>query len=96
MRDDEREGVPRGGPHSAEEIGRGEAPVAEARRALAAQPPAMPGTPLLPDASFVLEPQLDLGIGMGGTGCLYSRDEPLFANASAALASRWGWTRRAF
>ena len=43
--------------HGCEDIGEGEAPVAKARRTLAALPPDMTDAALLADARFVLEEQ---------------------------------------
>jgi hypothetical protein len=95
MRDDERESVSRGGSHRVLEIGRGEALVAEAKGALAAHQ-SMADASVAPHLCLVLEPKLEFGTGIGGTSALYSRDEPLFANASAAPASRLGCPGRAF
>lgn len=52
---DEREAVVGAGFHSCEDVGEREAHVAKARRALAAFPPHVAGSALLPDACLVLE-----------------------------------------
>lgn len=52
-----REGVVRARLHGGEDIGEGEAPVAEPRRPLAAPPPDMADAAFLADARLVLEEQ---------------------------------------
>src|SRR5215218_803949 len=56
----------------------------------------MTGPVLLAHTSFVHEPEGDLLVGMGLGSRLYGAGEAPLANASAALAPRWGCTGRAF
>ncbi len=64
VRQDERERVVGAGLDGRKDVGEREAPVAEARRALAPLPPDMADAPLLPDARLVLEIQADALIFM--------------------------------
>ena len=54
---DEREGVVGAGLDGCEDVGKREALVAQARRALPALPPNVTGAPLLADARLILEEQ---------------------------------------
>ena len=80
----------RGGAHGGEDGGGREPLVGEPRRALAPHPPALPRPALLPDPGLVLEPERDALAWMSLGSCSHGSGEPLLANASAALASRWG------
>jgi hypothetical protein len=59
VRHDEREGVVGAGLDGGEDVGEREALVAQSRWALAALPPDMAGSALLPDAGLVLEEVAD-------------------------------------
>jgi hypothetical protein len=59
VRQHEREAVIRAGLYGREDVGEGEAPVAEARRSLAAPPPDVARPALLADARLVLEEEAD-------------------------------------
>lgn len=79
-----------------EDVGPLVAVLAQARRTLALEPPAMTDPPLVADASLILEPELQAfaRIGLGrGAQC---GAEPLFLKRSCALASLSGWCGRAF
>ena len=54
------------------------------------------GLSLLAHAGFIHEPEREALVGTGRGSRLYGAGEPLLANASAARASRWGCTGRAF
>src|SRR3954467_4992472 len=94
------------GLHAGKDVGRLKALVGDPRRglpphpppgpALPAHPPAVRGPALLADAGLVHEPERDLLVRMSLGGRLHGIEEPLFANASAALAARFGCTGRAF
>ena len=84
------------GLHAGKDVGRLKALVGDPRRALPAHPPAVRGPALLADAGLVHEPERDLLVRMSLGGRPHGIEEPLFANASAALASRFGCTGRAF
>ena len=53
----------------------------------APMPPAMADPPLVADTGFVLEPELDAGLGMRGLDTLQRRAEPPFLKLSSASAS---------
>jgi hypothetical protein len=55
-----------GGPDRGEDVGPLVAELPDAGRPLAAPPPAMADTALVADPRFVLEPDLDPLVGMGG------------------------------
>ena len=60
----------------------GVALVAQARRPLAARPPAMTGAPLLADAGLVLEPERQTLVWMSSAGRIDRRLKPPFLKAS--------------
>lgn len=92
----EGEGLIGRGPDDGEDVGKGEALVAEAGRALALGPPAMRDAALLAQPRFVLEPEREALVGMGAGDRVYRRSEPPFLNAVCAAASCRGWRGRAF
>lgn len=78
FREDEGEAFAGGGLDGAEDVGPVEAMVAETRRALSPEPPAMAQPPLLPNAGFILEIQADPLAGMGFGGRSYCVTQPPF------------------
>jgi hypothetical protein len=92
----EREGLIGRGPHDGEDVGKGEALVAEARRALAFGPPTMRNAALLAEPRLVLEPERETLVGVRADDRVYRRFEPPFLNAACAAGSCRGWRGRAF
>src|SRR5690606_31711217 len=78
LRQDEGEVVAGGRTGGAEDVGPLVAPVAQTRRTLATQPPAMADPALVADAGLVLEPQLQALGGMRLGHRRQGRAEPLF------------------
>jgi hypothetical protein len=67
----------------------------DARRTLAAPPPAVAEPTLVADPRLVLEPQLDALVRMAGDGLGYTIGKPPFLKASCASGSFFGWQGRA-
>ena len=84
LRQHERGALARGGLDGGEDVGPGEAPVAQTRRALPLQPPAVAGAAFLADSGLVLEPERDPLAGMGCGRVIERALEPFFANAACA------------
>lgn len=87
---DESEGLAGGWLGGGEDVGPVEAPVAQAGRALAFQPPAVTQPPFLPDPGFILEKQADMLAGMGRRGVVQGAVQPFFKKRSCAFGSVWG------
>ncbi len=96
LRQDQREVVAGGRPDGAEDVGPLVPPVADPRRPLAAQPPAVTDPTLVADAGLVLEPELEALVGMRFGRRLQGRAEPPFLKRRCASGSPWGCTGRAF
>lgn len=79
-----------------EDIGPEVAELLDARRTLAAAPPAMADPALVADPRLVGEPQLDPLAGVKRRDRGYLLGEPPFLKAACASASRFGWWGRAF
>lgn len=79
-----------------EDVGPEVAELLDARRALAAAPPAVADPALVADPGLVGEPQLDPLVGMlrGDGGYLVGK--PPFLKAACASGSFFGWKGRAF
>ena len=73
-----------------EEVSRGKALVAQARRALAPDPPTVSGAAFLAHSGLVFEPQLDALTRVGLLGCCYGLGEAPFLKASCAWALACG------
>ena len=72
----QRESIVRAWLHGCEDIGEGEAPIAEPRRTLAALPPDMANAALLADARLVLEEQAKALAFMTSTDGFQQRRSP--------------------
>ena len=64
--------------------------------ALSPAPPAMADPPLVADAGFILEPELDALAGLGLANRHQARAKPPFLKASSASGSFIGWEGRIF
>lgn len=84
------------GSHRTEDVGPLVAAVAQARRSLAAAPPAMTDAALVADARLVLEPQLQALPGMGVGDGVQGGAKPPFWKRRCASPSLCGCTGRAF
>lgn len=85
-----------GGLHGGEHVGEAEALVGQTRRAVAPQPPGVARAPLLADPGFILEPERDALVGVGGGDRAQCVREPLFIQAACAFGSDLGWLGRVF
>lgn len=95
-RQHQRDVVAGGGPDRGEDVGPEVAELLDARRALAAAPPAVADPALVADPRLVGKPQLDPLVGMLRRNGGYLFGKPPFLKAACASASRWGWKGRAF
>ena len=95
-RQHQRDVLARGRPDCGEDVGPEIAELLDARRALAAPPPAVADPALVADPGFVGEPKLDPLVGMlrGDGGYLVGK--PPFLKAACASGSFLGWNGRAF
>ncbi len=76
-----------GGVHGGEDVGPLVTDLPRPPGSSAPTPPAMADPSLVADPGFVLEPELDAGLGMRGLDALQRLAEPLFLKPSSASGS---------